>query len=524
MKNLRVLTGYLPKRVSAFVAMIAAAVIVPAALLAWGPDRPTFTIEHPADHITFNSITNNPDYGDERNFVRIKDAANTAAGGWSDEINVQPGKEYLVQMYVHNNAATSLNLVAKNTNVKANVPTTTGKKVQIDGFISADNASPKQVWDQAIFNSTQDFNVAYVPGSAVYYNNVFPTGTGLADSIVTNAGVKVGYDKMDGNVPGCFQYSGYVSFKVKPQFAAKADFTANKMVSKHGVNKWVDNYSAQPGETVDYLIEYKNTGKVQEDNVMLLDKLPAGMTYVSGSTMYGNSKTPNGTKASDNITTKGINVGSYAPGANAWAIFSAKAPTEDKLAACGANILKNVAKVETDYGTKEDSADITLNKKCTTPSYTCNALTVTQASRTSFKFDTKYSVQNATYKSTTYVVRDAAGKEIYRGPNATYNQEKAGKYTIEAIVTVTVNGTDKTATSANCKKPFEVVEKTNPCPLEGKQNLPANSPDCKGELTPPTETPTELPHTGASDNILALIGAGSLIAASFYYVASRRNS
>jgi len=36
------------------------------------------------------------------------------------------------------------------------------------------------------------------------------------------------------------------------------------------------------------------------------------------------------------------------------------------------------------------------------------------------------------------------------------------------------------------------------------------------------ETPNELPHTGAGDSIVALIGAGSLIAAIGYYVASRR--
>ena len=184
-----------PKRSSALVAMIAAAVVVPAALFAWGPDRPTFTVQNPADHITFNAITNNPDYGDERNFVRIKDASDMSAGNWKDELTVQPGKEYLVQMYVHNNAASSLNLVAQNTRVMANVPNTTGKKVQIDGFITADNATPNRVWDQAIFNSDRNFNLTYVNGSTKFYNNVFgQAGTTLSDSIVTDKGAQVGYD------------------------------------------------------------------------------------------------------------------------------------------------------------------------------------------------------------------------------------------------------------------------------------------------------------------------------------------
>lgn len=63
-----------------------------------------------------------------------------------------------------------------------------------------------------------------------------------------------------------------------------------------------------------------------------------------------------------------------------------------------------------------------------------------------------------------------------------------------------------------------------PCEMPGKENLPANSPEC--QETPPATvvTPPELPHTGSdTDNtIVALIGAGSLIGALGYYIASRR--
>ena len=38
---------------------------------AWGPERATFTMENPATYPTFNSITNNPTIGDERDFVRV---------------------------------------------------------------------------------------------------------------------------------------------------------------------------------------------------------------------------------------------------------------------------------------------------------------------------------------------------------------------------------------------------------------------------------------------------------------------
>jgi len=454
-----------PKRFSAVVAMVAAAIIIPAVVLGWGPtDRPTYTVENPADHVTFNSITDNPDYGDERNFVRIKDAADTAAGNWKDEITVTGNKEYLVQMYVHNNAADNLNLVALNTNVMANVPNTTGKKVQIDGFISSSNATPNQVWDQAIFSSSQDFNLSYVPGSAILYNNYYgQTGKTLSDGIVTSSGAAVGFNALDGKIPGCFKYSGYVSFKVKAQVGGTINFTTEKSVSKHGANDWSNNYVAQPGETVDYLLEYKNVGTTQQDNVMFRDILPAGVTYVPGTTIVGNSQVPAGAKVSDNVTTTGINAGSYAPGANAWLIFSGKVAAKDDLK-CGNNSLVNKVHLSSGGYFKEDDATVTVKTECTPPpvvvKYTCDSLAIKALSRTQFQFTTKYSVENATFKSVTYTIKDASGKTVDTKTSASatlnYTQATAGKYTVQAVVTVSVNGQDKTITSDACKGAFEV--------------------------------------------------------------------
>ena len=577
MSKLTSLIRRAPKRSTAAMLMVAAAIIVPAAVLAWGPDRPTFTVEQPATYNTFNSITNNPDYGDERNFVRIKDAADMGPGNWKDEITVESNKEYLVQMYVHNNAADNLNLVAENTRVMANVPNTTGKQIQIDGFVTSSNANPNKIWDQAIFKSSQDFNLTYVPGSAVLYNNVFKqTGAKLSDGIVTSAGALVGYDKLDGKIPGCFKYSGYVSFKVKAQVGGVINFTTNKLVSKHGENKWVDDYKAQPGETVDYLLEYRNVGTVQQDNVMVRDILPANMTYVNDSTVLGNSKHPSGAPVSDNGVTKtGINIGSYAPNGNAWVIFSAKVADKDKLP-CGPSKLIN--KVHTSSGGyyKEDTANVTVEKECKPEvKYACKALGITQVNRTTFRFNTSYTAQNATFKSVTYVIKNAAGATVDTKTSTStsldYTQATAGKYTVQATVTFTVDGQDKTATSEACKGSFEVKEeskKIKVCELSTKKivtidekdfdssKYSKNLADCKE--TPPSKikvcdlttkqivtidekdfdetkystdlskceetpvTPPELPKTGAGESIVAIVGLGALIASAAYYIASRR--
>jgi uncharacterized repeat protein (TIGR01451 family) len=433
-----------PKRMSAAVLMVAAAIIIPAAALAWGPVRETFTIANPSDHVQFNSITDNPNIGDERNFVGIRE--NGAANVWYDDMTVQNGKEYVVRMYVHNNAATSLNLTAENVTAKFNLPTTTGKSAQVNGFLSASNVGADkqgnagayaEVYDHATFNSTQNFNLDYIEGSLKFENNAFgPNGTALPESIFTSAGAKLGYDKLDGKIPGCFQYSGYVSFKVKPQFAGTTDFTLNKMVSKHGENKWVESYKAQPGEVVDYLLQYKNTGTVQHDDVTFRDTLPAGMTYVTGSTKFGNNRTPNGVPASDNIANGiGINVGSYLPGAAAWAIFSAKAPANSQLTICGPNTLVNKGKVNTGGYSIEDTANVVIDKIC-------------EPGKIS--------------------VCELASKKI-----------------------ITIN-----------EDQFDANKHTK-------------------DLSKCAEVP-ELPQTGPTENIVAIVGLSALIASIAYYVASRR--
>lgn len=364
MKKMLDLIQRAPKRSAAIMTAIFAAVILPATLMAWGPTRPTFNAANPATFITFNSITDNPNVGDERNFVRIKDASNTSLGGWTDNLNVQPGKEYLVQLYVHNNAASNLNMVAENVNVMATVPNTTGKQITVEGFVNSSNAAPKQIWDQAIFSSNTDFNLTYVPGSAKLYNKVFTNGTTLSDSIVTSAGAPVGYDKLDGKLPGCFNYSGYVNFKVKVGAQQTADFDMTKQVRKSGETNWQKSVATKPGDTVDFLLSYKNTGEARQNNVVFTDNLPAGLTYINGSTVLRNGTNPDGLKISDKLTTQtGVNVGDYNSAAAAYVKFSAKVNDDPNLR-CGTKTMTNTARAVVDNHYKEDSANVSITKPC----------------------------------------------------------------------------------------------------------------------------------------------------------------
>ena len=458
------------------------AAIAPALVWAWGPSRPSFTIEKPADYITFNSITNNPVIGgDEKDFVGIREVGSNAK--WTNNMKVQNGKEYYVRMYVHNNAASNLNLVAENVVAKLNVPTTTAKNVTVQGQISASNAKPNTVWDEATFSNDNDFNLAYVAGSALFENNGMGT-TKLPDSIVNNTGAKLGYDKLDGKIPGCFQYAGYVTVKVKaqvsqPQEKNNIDLAKTVRNKTNGEKSWVETANAKSGDTVQFQIHAKNTGSAGIQNLVIRDILPKGLNYVAGSTKLYNTSNPKGLKVSDNvIQNSGINIGSYQPNGDAYVRFDATVSAENSLPVCGDNTLTNIAQASDQKIVKNDTASVKVTKKCETPKnpvYKCEALSLNivrkDEKQITYAADTKYSVKDTEFTGTKYVVKNSknevvAEKVVNGGTKfeITVPNNVNEKYTVTSTI-ITKNGENS---NANCEKSFETKA---PTPIPSKPEL-----------------------------------------------------
>ena len=458
------------------------AAIAPALVWAWGPSRPSFTIEKPADYITFNSITNNPVIGgDEKDFVGIREVGSNAK--WTNNMKVQNGKEYYVRMYVHNNAASNLNLVAENVVAKLNVPTTTAKNMTVQGQISASNAKPNTVWDEATFSSDNDFNLAYVAGSALFENNGMGT-TKLPDSIVNNTGAKLGYDKLDGKIPGCFQYAGYVTVKVKAQVSQPREKTnidlAKTVRNKtNGEKSWVETVNAKSGDAVQFQIHAKNTGSAGIQNLVIRDILPKGLNYVAGSTKLYNTSNPKGLKVSDNvIQNSGINIGSYQPNGDAYVRFDATVSAENSLPVCGENTLTNIAQASDQKIVKNDTASVKVTKKCETPKnpvYKCEALSLNivrkDEKQITYAADTKYSVKDTEFTGTKYVVKNSknevvAEKVVNGGTKfeITVPNNVNEKYTVTSTI-ITKNGENS---NTNCEKSFETKA---PAPIPSKPEL-----------------------------------------------------
>lgn len=323
----------------------------------WGPSRPTYTYEKPADHVVFNSITDNPDVGDERNFVRIKEDSTTST--YVDSVTLEPGKDYQVMVYYHNNAASNLNSsdvgIAKNTTLKMEIPAVVkaGANAALTGTINASNANPASVFNITYgTNATEgDIALRYVSESATVTSNGAINGAKLPDSLFTT-GTNLGYDSLDGVIPGGNDFSGYVTFKFR---ADQPNFTILNEVHTTGVDGWKKSESLKVGDSVDFLITYKNTGTTIQNDVVIEDLLPSGVTYTSGTTFLANTTNPDGLLVGDNIASGGINIGAYSPGAVAYIKFSATITG-------GEGSEQNEAKAETNNGTKTDSSEIVISK------------------------------------------------------------------------------------------------------------------------------------------------------------------
>ena len=195
-------------------------------VLAWGPERPTYTMENPADHVTFNSITNNSAIGDEREFVRIVDKA--AGGKYVTEMEIEANKDYEVYIYYHNNASSTYNTkkydyrgVAYNTKLATDFPSklAAGERGQVYASISSPTATPEKVWDEAFITAKEDMTLHYVTGSAKIHNSWDTNGAIVPTYMFSPEGTYLGMNELNGMIFGCGEFSGHIIYTIRTKSA-----------------------------------------------------------------------------------------------------------------------------------------------------------------------------------------------------------------------------------------------------------------------------------------------------------------
>ena len=296
------------------------------------------------DSVVFNSIYDgklNDGYDfDERNFISIRctsDVPNVDPGKWRiKEIVAKNGIEYETRCYIHNNNPGGYSAAAKDTKVSVIIPkedsSATGS-ITIKGYIYSNNAEPNMYYSSVRFVGDQRvFSLAYIPGSARLYNSGIGSsaeGFPLDDSIVTgdsSGGVLIGYDALDGIIPGGLSYASYVTVRVKVE-----DFTKHEVIGRvraAGFRKWEKCITdIVVGDKLEFQFEFRNNSVLGEimENVILKVMLSANMCYVIDSARFWSADC-SGVKIDSNgeLINAGINLGDYAPGANAIVRFTAE--------------------------------------------------------------------------------------------------------------------------------------------------------------------------------------------------------
>lgn len=197
----------------------------------WGDDgggRKSYTIREIndgalGDQIIFNTISDSV-MGNEKNFVgaRVNDGIDAGEDHiWQGNlIEVEEGKTYYIRMYCHNNSPWGYDAVAEDVSARFLIPSGTGRTIVVNGMFQSSNATPKTYWDSVVLTADQPFHLKYLPGSAQLENNGIGGNGGfaLSDGIAAGEWTHLGYNVLDGKIPGCYQYDLVLTIQVTPVF------------------------------------------------------------------------------------------------------------------------------------------------------------------------------------------------------------------------------------------------------------------------------------------------------------------
>lgn len=486
MKHYTRLFNTLPKRIAAGAATLAAVLVLPIATLA----APTVRLDG------------------------TMGIANVTRGDttYRESVAASYDEVVKVQMYYHNRENPDSGRIANDLRLKFEVPATAGGTQTIRGTLSSPDANT--VTDTVSVNLDRaDAYLEFIPGTAKWKHNAGTNeNVNIVETTLSDEIVYGGTGLVLEDAKPCFNFDATVTILVRVRVPG---IKIDKKVRVKGQTQWTTSNSAKPGETLEYLLTYQNAGNTIHKDVEIRDNLPQRITYVPGSTKLTNA---NGSRTvADGVTTTGIIVGNYGPGANAHVTFEAKLPEADKLA-CGVTEFRNVG-VAQPKGMNEfyNTAITRVEKKCEEAKKpVCDALEVTvlgdRADR-KIRATVRYSANGATLNSVTYNFGDNSTPLVTTNTTVEHTYAADGTFTVTA--SLRFNGVEGVVTSESCTKKVAFVPKDK-CPIPGKEHLPADSPECK--VTPVTP---ELPKTGAA-GLVGLFAATSVAGGVAHNVVTRR--
>lgn len=164
-----------------------------------------------------NSVINHPERFDEHNFINITDLKTHSNSIWSTEL--QPNTDYEVQIYFRNDSdpkyyqsggtATGVRLA-----IDFNTQLMKDQEGAIAATIMADNTEPAQFTDLHWLYADTNLEIQYIEHSARIHSNGKVNNTALEDELFSKTGCLLGYNRLNGRLPGGDQFMGWVSFRI----------------------------------------------------------------------------------------------------------------------------------------------------------------------------------------------------------------------------------------------------------------------------------------------------------------------
>jgi hypothetical protein len=186
-------------KISSTIAALVALVFASSPVSAWGPERSTYTWEAQSPAVAINSITDNPDFGDERDFVRIREFGVDGAKFSSDDLKILPGRIYEVEIYYRNDASTSLGETSNALGLKllsqlpATITPSAGDQ-KITSSITGDNLDTFLVWGDIRITTEKNLTLTPIPNSAAYYTKGSINGQQIdVDALFGESGIDLNY-------------------------------------------------------------------------------------------------------------------------------------------------------------------------------------------------------------------------------------------------------------------------------------------------------------------------------------------
>ena len=277
----------------------------------FGPERKTFTWENRAPYAVFNSITDNPYYGDERYFVKIREYVEGQETPFKNSLKIKKGREYEVSIYYHNNSDSNIGKkaigIADGVGIRSSFPATIKEKGYITANIIASDTKPIEIWACAEITTDEPCYLRYIPGTATYNCGGLLNGNSPGPDWLFGVGSLIGYNKISGLLPGGEQYAGSIKYRI---FADYPDF-------KVRISNWKNIIEADSC-VYSVMIRYENIGTMDQLNVVAKAILEPQTEFIFGSCYLTNNNFNKKSVNDDIVKEQGMNIGDYAGGAG-WA-------------------------------------------------------------------------------------------------------------------------------------------------------------------------------------------------------------